>query len=124
MLQTSHQLNLHRAHRRQAYSSPPRAPRSSSQERFRCRTARPARARPERLGPTSVGRRAAAYAFLLGSLWAAVPHYVAAVPNPKAALALLRRLALKFLNFLTHDQRAVNAALVQAVQKHSRKLRE
>ena len=26
------------------------------------------------------------------SLWAAVPHYVAAVPNPKAAMALLRRL--------------------------------
>ncbi len=26
------------------------------------------------------------------SLWAAVPHYVAAIPNPKAALALLRRL--------------------------------
>jgi proteasome assembly chaperone (PAC2) family protein len=26
------------------------------------------------------------------SLWAAVPHYAAAVPNPKAALALLRRL--------------------------------
>jgi proteasome assembly chaperone (PAC2) family protein len=26
------------------------------------------------------------------SFWAAVPHYVAAVPNPKAALALLRRL--------------------------------
>jgi proteasome assembly chaperone (PAC2) family protein len=26
------------------------------------------------------------------SLWAAVPHYVATVPNPKAALALLRRL--------------------------------
>jgi proteasome assembly chaperone (PAC2) family protein len=26
------------------------------------------------------------------SLWAAVPHYVAAVPNPKAALALMRRL--------------------------------
>lgn len=26
------------------------------------------------------------------SLWAAVPHYVAAVPNPKAALALLHRL--------------------------------
>jgi proteasome assembly chaperone (PAC2) family protein len=26
------------------------------------------------------------------SLWAAVPHYVSAVPNPKAALALLRRL--------------------------------
>ena len=26
------------------------------------------------------------------ALWAAVPHYVAAVPNPKAALALLRRL--------------------------------
>ncbi len=26
------------------------------------------------------------------SLWAAVPHYVAATPNPKAALALVRRL--------------------------------
>lgn len=26
------------------------------------------------------------------SLWAAVPHYVSAVPNPQAALALLRRL--------------------------------
>ncbi len=26
------------------------------------------------------------------SLWAAIPHYVATVPNPKAALALLRRL--------------------------------
>jgi proteasome assembly chaperone (PAC2) family protein len=26
------------------------------------------------------------------SLWAAIPHYVAAVPNPKAALALIRRL--------------------------------
>jgi proteasome assembly chaperone (PAC2) family protein len=26
------------------------------------------------------------------SLWAAVPHYVAAVPNPKAALALLHRM--------------------------------
>lgn len=26
------------------------------------------------------------------SLWAAVPHYVSAVPNPRAALALLRRL--------------------------------
>jgi proteasome assembly chaperone (PAC2) family protein len=26
------------------------------------------------------------------SLWAAVPHYIAAIPNPKAALALLRRL--------------------------------
>src|SRR5204863_175279 len=25
------------------------------------------------------------------SLWAAVPHYVAAAPNPKAALALVRR---------------------------------
>jgi predicted ATP-grasp superfamily ATP-dependent carboligase len=26
------------------------------------------------------------------SLWAAVPHYVAVVPNPKGALAVLRRL--------------------------------
>jgi proteasome assembly chaperone (PAC2) family protein len=30
--------------------------------------------------------------FAAASLWAAVPHYAAAVPNPKAALALLRRL--------------------------------
>ena len=28
------------------------------------------------------------------SLWAAVPHYISASPNPKAALALLSRLAL------------------------------
>jgi predicted ATP-grasp superfamily ATP-dependent carboligase len=28
------------------------------------------------------------------SLWASVPHYVAAAPNPKAALALVRRLEL------------------------------
>jgi proteasome assembly chaperone (PAC2) family protein len=27
-----------------------------------------------------------------GSLWAAVPHYIAATPNPKAALALVRKL--------------------------------
>src|SRR6201987_2692539 len=27
------------------------------------------------------------------SLWAAVPHYIAAAPNPKAALALVRKLA-------------------------------
>ena len=25
------------------------------------------------------------------SLWAAVPHYIAAAPNPKAALALVRK---------------------------------
>ena len=30
--------------------------------------------------------------FTAASLWAAVPHYAAAVPNPKAALALLHRL--------------------------------
>ena len=30
--------------------------------------------------------------FPAASLWASVPHYVAAAPNPKAALALLRRL--------------------------------
>ncbi len=30
--------------------------------------------------------------FTAASLWAAVPHYASAVPNPKAALALLRRL--------------------------------
>lgn len=36
---------------------------------------------------------------------------------PFTRLALLRRIALKLLNFLTHDQRAVNAALVQAVRE-------
>jgi hypothetical protein len=34
---------------------------------------------------------------------------------PFTRVALLRRLALKLLNFLTHDQRAVNATLVQAL---------
>jgi diguanylate cyclase (GGDEF)-like protein len=38
---------------------------------FRAR--RPRRARHDLRGPTSVGRRAAAYALLLGSLWSAVP---------------------------------------------------
>jgi proteasome assembly chaperone (PAC2) family protein len=32
------------------------------------------------------------HGLISASLWAAVPHYVAAMPNPKAALALLRRL--------------------------------
>ncbi|UJA21565.1 PAC2 family protein [Thermoleophilia bacterium SCSIO 60948] len=47
-------------------------------------------------GPTGivgvVGEAFAERGVPTASLWAAVPHYVAAVPNPKAALALLRRL--------------------------------
>jgi hypothetical protein len=36
---------------------------------------------------------------------------------PFTRVALLRRVALKLLNFLTHDQRAVNAVLVQAMRE-------
>lgn len=47
-------------------------------------------------GPTGivgiVHDRCRALGMSSASLWAAVPHYVAAIPNPKAALALLRRL--------------------------------
>lgn len=47
-------------------------------------------------GPTGivgiVHERCGRLGMTSASLWAAVPHYVAAVPNPKAALALLRRL--------------------------------
>ena len=49
-------------------------------------------------GPTGHRRRAAPRpsptpACPSASLWAAVPHYVAVAPNPKGALALLRRLS-------------------------------
>jgi proteasome assembly chaperone (PAC2) family protein len=44
-------------------------------------------------GITGVLHRACAEAGMpSASLWAAVPHYIAATPNPKAALALVRRL--------------------------------
>jgi proteasome assembly chaperone (PAC2) family protein len=47
-------------------------------------------------GPTGIvgvlHHRCRSLGIASASLWAAVPHYVAAVPNPKAALALLRRL--------------------------------
>jgi proteasome assembly chaperone (PAC2) family protein len=44
-------------------------------------------------GITGVVHAACAEAHLpSASLWAAVPHYVAAAPNPKAALALVRKL--------------------------------
>ena len=47
----------------------------------------------DRPGSSGSSTRSAASAGMTSaSLWAAVPHYVAAVPNPKAALALLRRL--------------------------------
>src|SRR5205807_130496 len=44
-------------------------------------------------GITGVLHSACAQAGLpSASLWASVPHYVAAAPNPKAALALVRKL--------------------------------
>jgi proteasome assembly chaperone (PAC2) family protein len=43
------------------------------------------------------------------SLWAAVPHYVAAVPNPKAALALLRK--LEALTGITTDATDLDEAV-------------
>lgn len=47
-------------------------------------------------GPTGIvgvlHHAAAERGIKCASLWAAVPHYASAVPNPKAALALLRRL--------------------------------
>jgi proteasome assembly chaperone (PAC2) family protein len=54
------------------------------------------------------------------SLWAAVPHYIAATPNPKAALALVRKLeglvgvavdALELENAAGDYERQVNAAV-------------
>jgi proteasome assembly chaperone (PAC2) family protein len=47
-------------------------------------------------GPTGIvgvlGAACAEHGIPSASLWASVPHYVAAAPNPKAALALIRRL--------------------------------
>lgn len=54
------------------------------------------------------------------SLWAAVPHYIAATPNPKAALALVRKLeglvgvavdALELETAATDYERQVNLAV-------------
>jgi predicted ATP-grasp superfamily ATP-dependent carboligase len=54
------------------------------------------------------------------SLWAAVPHYIAATPNPKAALALVRKLeglvgvavdALELETASGDYERQVNAAV-------------
>jgi proteasome assembly chaperone (PAC2) family protein len=54
------------------------------------------------------------------SLWAAVPHYIAAAPNPKAALALVRKLeglvgvavdATELESAVTDYERQVNAAV-------------
>ena len=57
--------------------------------------ARAARRRPTRARPGSSASctpRFADAGLPAASLWAAVPHYVAVAPNPKGALALLRRL--------------------------------
>jgi len=47
-------------------------------------------------GPTGIvgvlSNRCQAAGLPTASLWAAVPHYIAAAPNPKAALALVRKL--------------------------------
>ena len=51
---------------------------------------RPTRARPA--SSACCTRRFADAGLPAASLWAAVPHYVAVAPNPKGALALLRRL--------------------------------
>jgi proteasome assembly chaperone (PAC2) family protein len=52
------------------------------------------------------------------SLWAAVPHYVAVVPNPKGALALLRR--LESLVGVTVDGSELEAAAVEYDRQVSR----
>ena len=51
------------------------------------------------------------------SLWAAVPHYVAAVPNPKAALALLRR--LEGLTGIAVDASELEEETAQAMRSRS-----
>ena len=52
------------------------------------------------------------------SLWAAVPHYVAVVPNPKGALALLRR--LESLVGVTVDASELEDAATEDEQQVSR----
>jgi predicted ATP-grasp superfamily ATP-dependent carboligase len=52
------------------------------------------------------------------SLWAAVPHYVAVVPNPKGALALLRR--LEGLVGVTVDGRQLETAAADYDRQVSR----
>src|ERR671926_1622039 len=52
------------------------------------------------------------------SLWAAVPHYVAVVPNPKGALALLRR--LETLVGVTVDASSLEEAAVDYERQVSR----
>ena len=84
--------------RRAARRRPALAPRLRHRHRLRRVARRPHR--PQRLalrGPDRhrrlpPGRRARTPGIPAASLWAAVPHYVAVVPNPKGALALLRKL--------------------------------
>jgi proteasome assembly chaperone (PAC2) family protein len=52
------------------------------------------------------------------SLWAAVPHYVAVVPNPKGALAILRR--LESLVGVTVDAQELETASVEYDRQVSR----
>jgi len=52
------------------------------------------------------------------SLWAAVPHYVAVAPNPKGALALLRR--LESLVGITVDAQQLETAAVDYERQVSR----
>jgi proteasome assembly chaperone (PAC2) family protein len=52
------------------------------------------------------------------SLWAAVPHYVAVAPNPKGALAILRR--LESLVGVTVDAQDLETAAVDYERQVSR----
>ena len=102
--------------RRSWSSSPRRSASSSSSRSARCWPTSRTRARSpspgsrsdaalvERLGAGAVllrgpdrdrrrpARRLPGGGPAVGLLWAAVPHYIAATPNPKAALALVRKL--------------------------------
>src|SRR4051794_39351893 len=73
-------------------------------------------------GPTGIVgvlHQAAADAGLpAASLWAAVPHYVAVVPNPKGALALLRK--LETLVGVTVDASELETAAVDYERQVSR----
>ena len=85
------------------------------------RPPRPQRARPTRARPASSACLQAACAdagLPAASLWAAVPHYVAVAPNPKGALALLRK--LETLVGVTVDATELETAAVDYERQVSR----
>ena len=96
----------------------------------RPRSRRPTRARPASSASSTTPAKEAGIPS--ASLWAAVPHYISQSPNPKAALALLSRLALLLdtrfdMTKLSQDavsfEREVSHA-VSADEKISRYVRE